>query len=299
MDLAREQQRIERHAEIVDDDVVDDLDDAGGRIDLDFGEMGAVRIGAVGLGEGRARIQLRRIDARTFGQIGEADRAVGAGDPDPAVADLEVAGAGFQRFGRDLLQLVAELAGGALHADAAGRDRGRAAGAEAGRDLVGVALQDMHALGRQAELLGDELRVGGLVALPARLRADQDGDVAVGIERDVGGLLAHGAADLDIAGQADAAHQACLLRRLGALGKLLPVGDLHRALHMRGEIAGVVDLAGRGLVRHRLRRNEILAPDRIRRHAEFPRGGIDQPLDHVGRLRAARRRDRHRPARCW
>ena len=49
MDLAGEQQRIERHAEIVDDDVVDDLDDAGRRIDLDFGEMGAVRIGAVGL----------------------------------------------------------------------------------------------------------------------------------------------------------------------------------------------------------------------------------------------------------
>ena len=59
------------------------------------------------------------------------------------------------------------------------------------------------------------------------------------------------------------------------------------AFHMRGEIAGIVDLAGRGLVRHRFRRNEILAPDRIRRHAEFPRGGIDQTFDHVGRLRTA------------
>ena len=73
-----------------------------------------------------------------------------------AVADLEIARAGFQRFGRDLLQLVAEIAGGALDADAAGRDRRRAAGAETGGDLVGVALQDMDALGRQAELLGDE-----------------------------------------------------------------------------------------------------------------------------------------------
>ena len=135
MDLAGEQQRIERHPEIVDDDVVDDLDDAGGRIDLDFGQMGAVRIGAVGLVEGRARIQLRRIDARTFGQIGKAHRAVGAGDPDPAVADLQIAGAGFQRFGRDLLQLAAEIVGRTLHADAAGRDRGRTAGAEAGGDL--------------------------------------------------------------------------------------------------------------------------------------------------------------------
>ena len=81
MDLAGEQQRIERHAEIVDDDVVDDLDDAGGGIDLDFGEMRAVRVGAVGLREGRARVQLRRIDARALGEIGKADRAVGAGDP--------------------------------------------------------------------------------------------------------------------------------------------------------------------------------------------------------------------------
>ena len=82
MNLAGEQQRIERHAEIVDDDVIDDLDDAGRGIDLDFGQMRAVRIGAVGLGEGRARIQLRRIGAGPLGEIGKADRAVGAGDAD-------------------------------------------------------------------------------------------------------------------------------------------------------------------------------------------------------------------------
>ena len=56
---------------------------------------------------------------------------------------------------------------------------------------------------------------------------------------------------------------------------------------MRGKIAGIVDLAGRGLVGHRARRDEILAPDRIRRHAELARGRIDQPLHHIGRLGAA------------
>ena len=81
----------------------------------------------------------------------------------------------------------------------------------------------MDALGRQPELLGDQLRIGGLVALPARLGADQDRDVAIGIELHLGGLLAHGAADLDIGRKPDAAHQALLLRRLGALGKFLPV----------------------------------------------------------------------------
>ena len=65
---------------------------------------------------------------------------------------------------------------------------------------------------------------------------------------------------------------------------------------MRREVAGIVDLAGGGLVRHRPRGDEILAPDRIRRHAELAGCRIDQPLDHVGRLRppgAAIGVDRH------
>ncbi|MGY4311387.1 hypothetical protein ACVWW1_000690 [Bradyrhizobium sp. JR3.5] len=101
----------------------------------------------------------------------------------------------------------------------------------------------------------------------------------------------------DIARHADAPHQPVLLGGLGALRKLLPVGNLHRALHMRGEVAGVVDLAGRGRVGQRLRWDEILPPDGVRRHAELSRGGIDQPLDHIGGLRAAGAAigvDRHR-----
>src|SRR5439155_18734449 len=172
----------------------------------------------------------------------KADRAVGAGDPYVGVANLEIAGAGFQRLRRDLLQLAAELAGGALDADSASRDRGRAAGAEPGRDLVGIALLDVHALRCKSELLGDELRIGGLMTLPGRLRTDQNGDVAIGIERDLGSFIRpHAAAHLDIARKPDAAHEPLLLGGLGALGKLLPAGDLHRALHMRGEVAGVVD----------------------------------------------------------
>jgi hypothetical protein len=108
--------------------------------------------------------------------------------------------------------LAPRIAGRALDADAAGRDRRRAAGAETGGDLVGIALQDVDALRRYAELLGDQLRVSRLMALPARLGADQDGDVAIGIERNIGGLLAHGPANLDVAGKANAAHEACLLR---------------------------------------------------------------------------------------
>src|SRR5262249_30604879 len=151
----------------------------------DFGEMRAVRIGAGRAVEARACIELQGIDAWALGEIGKADRAVGAGDAHGAVTDLEVADTGFQRLRGDLLQLVAKIMRCLLHADATARDRGRAAGAETRRDLVGVTLQDMHALRWQAELIGDELRIGSLMPLPARLRADQDGDVAIGIERDL------------------------------------------------------------------------------------------------------------------
>ena len=122
------------------------------------------------------------------------------------------------------------------------------------------------------------------MSLPGRLRADQDGDVTAWVERDIGGLVAHRAADLDIGRHTDAAHQTEFLRSLGSLGKLFPVSHLHRPFHMRGEVAGIVHLAGRRRVRHRFGGNEILAADRIRRHAQFARAGIDQTLDDIGRL---------------
>ena len=64
-------------------------------------------------------------------------------------------------------------------------------------------------------------------------------------------------------------------------------GDLLRARHVRGEVAGIVDLAGRGRVRHRRRLDEVPPPQHIGRDVELARRGIDQALDHVGRLRPA------------
>src|SRR5258708_13174588 len=117
------------------------------------------------------------MDTRPLGEIGKADRTISAGDAHRAVADLEIAGAGFQRFGSDLPQILAELACGTLDADAACRNRRRAAGAKTGRDQIGIALHDVDALGRQPELLGDELRVSPLMTLPPRLAPVQHPDV--------------------------------------------------------------------------------------------------------------------------
>ena len=105
---------------------------------------------------------------------------------------------------------------------------------------------------------------------PARSTACRSGSVTspLGSSRDLGGFLAHGAADFHIGrNDADAAHQPLLLRRLARLGNSFQSAISIARFICAGEVAGIVDLPGRGLVRHRLRRDQILAPDRIRRHA--------------------------------
>ena len=72
MHLAGEHQRIERDAEIVDDDVIDDLGRAGRLVDLDFGDMRAVRIGRRLRREGVGRCQLFIGRFRTLREIGES-----------------------------------------------------------------------------------------------------------------------------------------------------------------------------------------------------------------------------------
>ena len=66
-----------------------------------------------------------------------------------------------------------------------------------------------------------------------------------------------------------------------------PIGKLLRARKMRGEIAGIVVLAGRRPVRHRARLDEIAPPQRIGRDPDFARGNVDQPLDDISRLGTA------------
>ena len=97
---------------------------------------------------------------------------------------------------------------------------------------------------RDAELLGDDLRVGGLVSLPLRLRAEardrlagRDGRGSRRVEHldaeDVEVLRRPGADDLGEARDADA-HQLAALALLGLLLSQLGVADhLHRLLQRR------------------------------------------------------------------
>ena len=135
MHLAGEQQRIERDAEVVDHDIADDRGHAGVGIDLDLGDVRAVRIGRR-LG---ARIRPPR-SACSGVALGCAARsakeidAVGAGDAHGAVGDLEVAAAASSSSAASSLSCSASVLRGAVDRHAADGNRARAAGAAAGRD---------------------------------------------------------------------------------------------------------------------------------------------------------------------
>ena len=70
-------------------------------------------------------------------------------------------------------------------------------------------------------------------------------------------------------------------------GKAAPRSFLERGVHYAGEIAGIIDLAGRGLERHRGGRNEVLAPELGPILADLARGGIHQPLHQIDGFRPA------------
>ena len=81
-----------------------------------------------------------------------------------------------------------------------------------------------------------------------------------------------------------------------ALVEIGVVGQLQRLVDDAGEIAAVVSVADRGLVRHRRRRNEILLAQPHRVDAGDARGFLDHALERVVRFRppgAAIGRDRH------
>src|SRR5262249_40929633 len=165
----------------------------------------------------------------------------------------------LEEVGRDLLRLVADLARGHRAGGARGRRRAAGVGAEAVGRGVGVALLDLNRRGRDAELLGDDLRVGRLVPLPWRFGADArdrlPGRVHADLRRiehldpeDVEVLRRSGADDLGEAGDADT-HELAAGALLGLLlAQGLVADDVHRLAQRAVVIAAVVGPAQRRLV---------------------------------------------------
>ena len=137
------------------------------------------------------------------------------------------------------------------------------------------------------------------VALAVVERAGDDRHPPVRLEADPAHLGIGRGGDLEIAGEPAPAQPALLLRAPPARGEAVPVGLGEAGREHRREIAAVVFRARRSRCRGALRAGSGCAaaarPGRGRSRA--PRHRSAAPCSSSPR--AARRRDRARPARCW
>ena len=183
---------------------------------------------------------------------------------------FEVVFVDLELVGRDHLRLGLDLSRGHGDRRARHRRRARTVGAEPVRRGIGVALLDHDVVGGNADLGGDDLRPGGLVALALALGADP-GDARAGrMHADFAGVEHRNAQDVAILRRAgaddlgeerhaeahDLAGLAALERR--ALCRLLLaqagiVDRLHHLAHGGVVVAGIVFPAQRRVIRELLR----------------------------------------------
>ena len=171
---------------------------------------------------------------------------------------------------------------------AARHDRARAAGAAAGQQLVAVALDQVDQLERQAEPVGQHLGEGRGVALAVVEGAGDQGDPAVLLEADAAHLRVGGGGDLEIAGEAAPAQPAARLAIAGAVRKSPPSRPWRGRPRARPRNRRCRSSSPEAAVAgHRAGRDQVLAPQLDRVVAGLARGGVDQPLHDVVRLRPA------------
>ena len=195
------------------------------------------------------------------------------------------------------LPLSTILSAARSSARAADGDRARAEGAGAVRNRIGVALDDLDLLDRDAELRRQDLREGGGVALAVIVGAEHGAHGAVGLDANGGRLIEADAGAqrareprrrdprrFDVAGHADAAQSPAPRSGRASLLEMAVVGDLQRAREDFGKIAAIVGRADRGLVRHVARRNEIAPADLGAVEPERPGRAVRQPFQHVAGL---------------
>ena len=279
--LAFDEHRVHQRAEVVDDAVFRDADMAGVGVDLDLGDVAAVGERRPGLfgsvaGAGVERLRVAR------GEFFEADGAVRAARAEQPVGEVDVLA---EVGGGERLALVDDRGRRVDERAAAPDHRARAAGAAPDLEPRGVALDDPHAFDLDAEAFGEHLRVGGLVALAVRLRADRRLDRAVLKEAHVGEFVGGAAAgDLDVESHAAAVAEALGFGGGAARGKAVPVGLGERGAEERREVADVEGQAEAVFVRQLVGAKQVPRADLIDAEPKLARGRLHQALDEIRRL---------------
>ena len=193
-DLALDDHRVDPYPAVVDGDEVEHVPHAGHGVDLDGADVAGERPGQVGrvvVGVGlEARLEaVGHVGVRRHRALLDAHASVGrAADVEAAQLPVDVLLGDLEQVGGQPPRLGPDLAGD--HRDGRTGD-GRAArgvGAHPERRGVGVALLDDDVLGRDAELVGDDLGPGGLVSLPLGLGAGAEDRLAGHVHPQLGGV---------------------------------------------------------------------------------------------------------------
>ena len=199
-------------------------------------------------------------------------------------------GGDFLAFGDDLVHRLDH--GGAADGEAAA-----AIGPHAEGDFRGVAVNDLHLIEGDAELIDHELREGGFMALAVAVGAGEHGDAAGGMDADFRALIkprsgteraddgrGGDAAGFQVGGDADAAQLASCLGGGAAGFEAVPVGVGERDLQRRLVVAAVVLQGDRCLVGEGVGGDEVLAAKFNAIHAGVVGDDIHQAFQKEGRL---------------
>ena len=177
--LALDDHRVDPHAAVVHRQEAPHGDLAGPGVDVHHADVRAEREGEVGRVVDDLRVEaalepFRQLERSVRAECDLLNRrallGVALHEPAPLLP-LEVVGRALEHRRRHQLRLVAHRSrdhgrGGARH-----RGRARPVGAEPERRPVGVAVHHVDVLRRDAQLLGDDLGEGRLVALALGLAA--------------------------------------------------------------------------------------------------------------------------------
>src|SRR5262249_39052075 len=145
------------------------------------------------------------------------------------------------------------------------------------RRAVRIAVAHRHRLGRHAELVRDDLGECGLVALAVSARARDGEDRAGRLHANLPALPAE-ARRLDVRPDAAADRLAAGAPRRLRAPEPGVVGDREGAIEEVRVVAGVVDLAGRGLEREARLGDQIATAQLDRIDLQGARGLVDEPL---------------------
>lgn len=170
--LTGDNHRIDDRTEIVDRRVIDDFDGAGIRVDLDLADMRAGRKREiqriVDCRFVQARFQPFGIVVRNIGckgDLADVHCLVRARDREVAVGKFDVIFGRFKDMGGNLAAFLNDLVRCLDQCRTADRGRTRTVGAHTEHHLVGIAVDDIDILERDAEPLRYDLCKGRLVPL--------------------------------------------------------------------------------------------------------------------------------------